>query len=371
MPKFTVSNIRVLYRDVLKMFSIFLFLGTLDAVSVQFGGSSAAWTGYGFRDGVFTLGGTLLPQFFVSAYSNSVYCIDFDAELLSNLKVTIGHDEPVTLNARLYRGWIRLTSGQLESRLGLQKIAFGSATILRPLMWFDTMEPGDPMMMTDGVWAWLWRYSFLNNTEIRMWIVRGDGKRRGIDLYPTRDGAFEYGGRLQFPVFTGQMAFTFDRRKPLFTFDTRNSVHELKIAADGKWDVGVGLWFEAVAKRLIPDVAVLHWQKALSAGVDYTFPVGNGLYLMGEFMVIGNSLTDLYKVAAISADYPLSLTDRISTIYLYDVEKGIFSVFVKLERDFDRFSGHLMLFTGSGQSLFLHSDALSGNGVMLMLSLDF
>ncbi len=364
-------KIRAFFRNVLKMFSIFVVVGALDAVSVQFGGSSAAWTGYGFRESIFTLGVTFLPQVFISACSNSSYSIDFDAEVLSNLRGSVGHGEPFTLNARLYRGWIRFTSGQLESRLGLQKIAFGSATILRPLMWFDTMDPGDPMMLTDGVWAWLWRYSFLNNTEMSGWIVRGDGKRRGFDLYPTQEGTVEYGGRVQIPVFTGQMAFTFDRRRPLLTFDTRNSVHELKISADGKWDVGVGLWFEAVAKRLIPHAAVPQWQKALSVGTDYTFPVGNGFYLMGEFMVMGNSLNDLYKVAAISADYPLSLTDRVSTIWLYDVEKEDFSVFLKLERDFDRFSGHLMFFTGSGQSLFPHDNALSGSGIMLMLSLDF
>jgi len=40
-----------------------------------------------------------------------------------------------------YRVWARYSSRQFEIRLGLQKINFGSATMLRPLMWFDQLDP--------------------------------------------------------------------------------------------------------------------------------------------------------------------------------------------------------------------------------------
>ena len=52
-----------------------------------------------------------------------------------------------------YRLWTRYSSDQFELRLGLQKINFGSASMLRPLMWFDQMDPRDPLHLTDGVWA--------------------------------------------------------------------------------------------------------------------------------------------------------------------------------------------------------------------------
>jgi hypothetical protein len=51
----------------------------------------------------------------------------------------------------------------------LQKINFGSASMLRPLMWFDQMDPRDPLQLTDGVWGLLGRYYFLNNANI--WLV--------------------------------------------------------------------------------------------------------------------------------------------------------------------------------------------------------
>ena len=65
-------------------------------------------------------------------------------------------DDTATLDP--YRLWARFASPQYEIRGGLQKISFGSATLLRPLMWFDTIDPRDPLQLTDGVYGLLGRY---------------------------------------------------------------------------------------------------------------------------------------------------------------------------------------------------------------------
>lgn len=82
-------------------------------------------------------------------------------------------------------------SGQLsgrvsELRLGLQKINFGSAQLFRPLMWFDKMDPRDPLQMTDGVWGALYRYYFRNNGGTsplqygqQVVLIRGDTQLLG------------------------------------------------------------------------------------------------------------------------------------------------------------------------------------------------
>jgi hypothetical protein len=57
-----------------------------------------------------------------------------------------------------YRLWIRLSTERFELRAGLQKINFGSASMLRPLMWFDHIDPRDPLQLTDGVYGLLGRY---------------------------------------------------------------------------------------------------------------------------------------------------------------------------------------------------------------------
>ena len=75
---------------------------------------------------------------------------------------------------KAYRLWGRYTGHQFEVRVGLQKIDFGSAMMLRPLQWFDEMDPRDPLNFTTGVYGALGRYYFLNNANIWGWILYGN-----------------------------------------------------------------------------------------------------------------------------------------------------------------------------------------------------
>ncbi|MCK5168244.1 MAG: hypothetical protein KAQ75_00080 [Bacteroidales bacterium] len=68
-----------------------------------------------------------------------------------------------------YRLQLGFSGNQFDARLGLQKINFGSAALLRPLMWFDKIDPRDPLQLTDGVYGVLGRYYFLNNANIWLW----------------------------------------------------------------------------------------------------------------------------------------------------------------------------------------------------------
>ena len=47
------------------------------------------------------------------------------------------------LSVDLYRLKLRLATAQTETRIGLQKINFGPAYLLRPLKWFDRLDPAD------------------------------------------------------------------------------------------------------------------------------------------------------------------------------------------------------------------------------------
>ena len=65
------------------------------------------------------------------------------------------HDGEKDINFELkpYRLWFRRSTDKIELRAGLQKITFGSARIFRPLMWFDKLNPTDPLQLTEGVWG--------------------------------------------------------------------------------------------------------------------------------------------------------------------------------------------------------------------------
>ncbi len=95
-----------------------------------------------------------------------------------------------------YRGWARLSTEKFEVRVGLQKINFGSAMIFRPLMWFDRVDPRDPLQLTDGVYAMLARYTLLNNANIWLWGLYGNNDTKGWELSPTEKKTSEYGGRV-------------------------------------------------------------------------------------------------------------------------------------------------------------------------------
>lgn len=173
-----------------------------------------------------------------------------------------------------YRLWTRFAASQYELRLGLQKINFGPATIFRPLMWFDTIDPRDPLQITSGVYGVLGRYYFLNNTNIWLWGLLGNDEPKGWEFYPTAKWKPEFGGRVQFPVFNGEAAFSYHHRQinlgPLtammpFVFDTL--VAENRIAFDGKWDIGLGFWVEAVLTNHKSDLLLYEWEQLLILGL--------------------------------------------------------------------------------------------------------
>ena len=114
---------------------------------------------------------------------------------------------------RPYRGWIRLSTEKFELRLGLQKINFGSAMLFRPLMWSDRIDPRDPLQLTDGVYAALARYNFLNNVNIWLWGLYGNNDTKGWELSPTENKTLEYGGRAQSPLWTGEFGVTYHHRR--------------------------------------------------------------------------------------------------------------------------------------------------------------
>jgi len=259
-------------------------------------------------------------------------------------------------NIKPYRMWIRLSTKQFELRAGLQKINFGSATLLRPLMWFDKIDPRDPLQLTDGVYALLARYYFQNNTNVWLWALYGNSGTKGWEMIPSFNDKVEYGGRFQTPVLTGELALTYHHRKadlskinvqePLSSTDVLN---ENRIALDGKWDIGIGLWFELSLTHQDFDISHLYYRKAINLGADYTFALGNGLNVMTEFFTYGVSeevfsSSENIFFSTLSLNYPLGIVDNISTMVYYDWTNKDWYRFINWQRTYDNWSFYLMGF---------------------------
>lgn len=309
----------------------------------------------------------------------------FDAELSLNLNGIAGLNpfDTISASARLkpYRAWVRYSTDQLEIRLGLQKLNFGSASILRPLMWFDQVDARDPLKLTDGVWGILGRYYFLNNANIWLWGLYGNKSPRGWEYAGTNNKYPEAGGRIQLPIPSGEAAITYNFRKAdlqVFypTDPSYCNVSENKFGLDFKLDLVVGLWFEGSWVNKNTDLGFMKNQEILNAGIDYTFGVGNGLNVIFEQLVTSldekpfGFKEDMW-FSIMSASYPVTIFDNISGIVYYDWKNHNAYNFVNWQRQFKNIILYCIGYwnpeqynipaQGSGQNLF------AGKGIQVML----
>ena len=235
-----------------------------------------------------------IPEISYKAQLDSIHKLDFNMafnlDYSSSLHPFSDLESETDSNTDIYRAWARYSGENYEIRLGLQKIDFGSASILRPLRWFDQVDPRDPLGLTPGVWGLLGRYYFLNNANIWLWGLYGNENPKGWEVIDTYETIPEFGGRFQHPVPRGELALSYHHR----VADSRNlgvdslaidKIPENRIGIDGKWDVGVGLWFEASQSIKQKKIGPFTNQTIATVGMDYTFGIGSGLNVVGEHMM--------------------------------------------------------------------------------------
>ncbi len=284
-----------------------------------------------------------IPQLTTTEYLADEIFIDTEFSLNAFLNYDI---DETNENIKLYRIKIRLATAQSETRLGLQKINFGPAFILRPLRWFDRLDPRDPLGLTEGVYALSFKYSFLNNSQIWIWGLYGNKETKGYDILPSVKTKPEFGGRYQFPVFEGESAFSFHTRTvnaSLFEY------RESKVSLDGRWDIQVGLWFESVIQKNDSELLPFEWNNMAMLGTDYTFDVGNGLHVIGEHMYSSASKeflgTDFeVNVSALMINYPYTLMDSFMGMMFFTWDNRQLYKFIQWQRAYDDFLISLNLF---------------------------
>jgi hypothetical protein len=242
--------------------------------------------------------------------------------------------DSIDANAKVkpYRLWARFSTPRFEARAGLQKINFGSATLLRPLMWFDRIDPRDPLALTDGVYALLGRYYFQNNANFWAWGLLGNSAPKGWEAFGSSRWVPEFGGRVQVPVPRGEVAATYHHRVIDYSGITRipeflPEQDEDRLGLDAKVDVGVGFWLEGTLSRETRrmdygDKPPL-WTHAAAAGADYTFGLGSGLGVIAEHMLAGSADEPFGRGAdaqfsALAVSYPLGLLDNLRAIVYFD-----------------------------------------------------
>ena len=335
---------------------IFQLSGKLEGQSLEFKGQAIGWTTLNPAEPFQAqVGLRYIPELSFSLPAGK-YSIDgeFSANIWGS---SMWQGDSTTLDKELspYRMWLRFSGDQFELRAGLQKINFGSAQMFRPLMWFDRIDPRDPLQLTDGVYGLLGRYYFLNNANIWLWGLYGDDKIKGWELIPSLKNSIEYGGRVQLPLYTGEVALTYHHRTADPTQVLPDSITqgmqapENRIALDAKIDLVVGLWTEISLTHQDLSFTEQQYKTMLNIGMDYTFNLGNGLNMMAEgFAYLQGEQPFANEEGLVfgllSAAYPVNIIHNVSAMLFYDFTNNGFYRFINWTVAYDKWSFYVMGF---------------------------
>lgn len=328
------------------------------------------------------VGGRYLPELNYQLKFPKHRLIDFEvsANIYGNSGFDFQDSSHFDGKIKPYRLWARYTTKQFEFRLGLQKINFGSASMLRPLMWFEQVDPRDPLRFTDGVWAALGRYYFLNNANIWVWALYGNENTKGWESIKTNIKYPEIGGRIQAPLKKGELAFSYnyriaDSRELTIIPMQMDIIPEHKFGFDIKMDFVVGCWMEASWVNKQKNLGMLTNQEILNLGVDYTFGIGNGLSVVYEHLMVGTDQNafefqqgTMFSMANLS--YPITMFDNLSSIFYYDWTNNSTYSFVNWSHQFNKFTLFLMAYSNPKKYLIPAQGAAdnlyAGNGLQIM-----
>jgi hypothetical protein len=318
--------------------------------TLMFRGQVSTWANYNFYSENIFVGGRYLPE--ISYQVKNANDRRFDIDLSVNAHGSWLSNNTFDGQIKPYRAWVRYSASQFEVRGGLQKINFGSATMLRPLMWFDQMDPRDPLQLTDGVWGILGRYYFLNNANIWLWGLIGNNNPKGFELVGTYKNQPEFGGRIQHPIPLGEAGLSFHHRVwgySEFPYTNPLKVSENRFGLDAKIDWVCGLWAEASWLKNNRDLGILNNQTLINLGTDYTFGIGNGVLAIYEHLFISFDekpfqFDNFTQLSLFSISYPIGMFDNISAIAYYSWDIQSVFTFLNWQRQYNRISIHLMAF---------------------------
>lgn len=281
---------------------------------------------------------TYQPDLSLEIWSDEDKKIDIQQVIRQSNKLNYTSSEwEGKIDLELYRSLVRYSALSYEYRLGLQQLNFGQARILRPLQWFDNIDPREESKDSDGVYALLARKYFLDNSNLWGWVILDDEEFN--DDYSGNNFIknLEYGGRWQYPFKETESAVTVHYK----TLENSDYESETKLGFDLRKDIVIGFWAET-------SMSVLHGQdktsnsSLLTAGVDYTFSIGNGLYLLLENLFISDLgddlLPDKAKSTALQVQYPLNIFDSVQSIVTYDWQSEGYNLFLSYARSYDYLS---------------------------------
>lgn len=374
------SHLKICVTALFLFYLPFVLMAQKESTNLfSFRGQLSGWGAYSSATDVGYLGARYLPQLDFKLQNKED--LSFDIELSANM---FGEMSPIWNsvgfdgNIKPYRAWARLSGSRFELRAGLQKINFGSAKVLRPLMWFDKMDARDPLQMTDGVWGTLFKYYMRNNANIWIWGLMFNQEIKGWEITSTvGEVAPEFGGRFEMPLGIGEGGLTYHtRRTTAEVAISTPSVREHKLGLDIRVDVGVGLWLESSIIHTNKSLNGINNQMMTTLGGDYTVGVGNGVGITLEHLFYafsgdsGGFRDSFTNYSVLNLNYPISLATNINTILYYDWRGRNIYTHLSIDYTIGDLSFYLIGHINPDSSsipLYGQSDRFMGKGARLMI----
>jgi hypothetical protein len=180
-------------------------------------------------------------------------------------------------------------------------------------------------------------------------------------------------------LLTGEIGFTYHHRKAdasdFLNDNSFNNIAENRWAVDVKLDWVVGFWLESTYIRKAQNIGVLTNQNLINLGTDYTFGLGNGLTVITEHLLFGNSESSFSNnyanITATSASYPLGFFDSLSGIVYYSWETQSTTFFLNYQHQFEKVIGYLIAYYNPAEFQGIQQNELVNNflgpGIRIML----
>jgi hypothetical protein len=367
------DNVSYVIISCAAILSILAASASCSAAPIEFMGQLSTWHREAAFEGErrYSSGIRYIPRLEILKDFGGGRIMDLEASL--NAWAALGDAEDTS--SELHRLKLRFATARTETRLGLQVINFGPAYILRPLRWFDRLDPRDALQLTDGVYALRFKYVAQNNANLWLWALYGNDELKGYETMRTAEEKPEFGGRVQSPLGPGELALTFHNRKVDPPFPLLPQLGESRFALDGRWDVKVGLWFESVLQRLNGPGISTSWIRTATVGADYTLGLGNGLHVLCEHMAASVTTDEPMlgpgrdtNVTAILLGYPAGYLDYFTAIGFYDWESDEYYQYFAWKRTWDTMVLDVSLFHyPASEALPGRSISSAGTGLQIMM----
>lgn len=287
-----------------------------------------------------------------------------------------GEDKDIS-DLELYRLWLRHSAANYEIRVGWQKLNFGPAMLLRPLMWFEQLDARDPLQLSAGVPALRIRYYWQNNANAWLWLLPASDSVRGWELLHSKKNTIEFGGRMQFPLWSGELAFTLHNRN--VSLPSSGDKTETRLGLDGRWDYEIGMWFEQSMGIIHSSGDLPMIDNKLTLGADYTFSIGNGLHVLTEVMwwkqsELAPSDGATIRLHGLLMDYGVGLYDRLALILFYEARSRYWLRYLSWTQTYDDWVVYLNVFWNSKTSAGLPGSeptVNTGSGLQILAEFTF